>query len=270
MTLSQRIRLLCFKAVTRCQQRLSQLFETTANWLLARHLYSLYGGRVSCTSFRLLQAEHGQRWQRKAAQEHRLTIVVATYKQPIALDCLLSSLRCQTLQNFDVIVLHDGADEETGRLAATYATLEGGRYRYVETASRFNDFGHSLRDIGIDEATGEFLLITNGDNYYAPRFVEFVFDAIDTHALDLAMWNFVHSHSNPGGTQLLAYSPFPVYPVKNRIDIGSFMVRSAVAKEVGFRDKSHDGDASYLQDILDRPGASLRMGKVEKTLMVHN
>lgn len=270
MTVIERVFLRCFNAATRCRRSLNRLLETVANWFLAKHLHSVHGGRVNYASFRWLASEHSQRWQRKVLQKRRLTIVVVTYRQPMALECLLASLRCQTLQNFDVIILHDGPDEETRGVAAAFESVDSGAYRYVETATRFNDYGHSLRDIGIADATGEFLLITNGDNYYAPRFVEFAFDVIDANGLDLAMWDFVHSHSNPGGTGLPAYSPFSVYPFPLRIDIGSFMVKSALAKQVGFRDKSHDGDASYLQDILERSGPSLRMGKIEKTLMVHN
>jgi hypothetical protein len=119
-------------------------------------------------------------------------------------------------------------------------------------------------------ATGEFLLITNGDNYYSPRFFEFAFEAIDSQLLDIVIWDMVHSHSKPGRTQNPANCPFSVYPVRYYIDIGSLMVKSSIAKQTGFRDKSFAGDATFLEDVLNLPSARLRIGKIQKTLMMHN
>ncbi|WP_295953035.1 glycosyltransferase family A protein [Rhodoferax sp.] len=183
---------------------------------------------------------------------------------------MLGSLRCQTLQNFDVIVIHDGADEDTQRVVDRYSAEEPGKYRYIETETRYNDYGHTLRDMGIGQAKGEFVLITNGDNYYAPRCVEFVFEAIDAQKLDLVMWDIVHSHTCPGDVRQPSYCSFPIYPLRQYIDIGAFLVKTAIAQQVGFRGTELDADALYMEHIIARPGAALRMGKIYKILMVHN
>jgi hypothetical protein len=39
---------------------------------------------------------------------------------------------------------------------------------------------------------------------------------------------------------------------------------------VGFVDKLPDADATYLEDVLALPGTSLKVGKIERTRMVHN
>jgi glycosyltransferase involved in cell wall biosynthesis len=214
-------------------------------------------------------AEASSRWTRSELAEAKLTIVVVTYKQPIPLECLLLSLCCQTLQNFEVLVIHDGPDPETRRVVERFAERSP-RYRFMESPTRYNDYGHSLRAMGIQAADREYLLITNGDNYYSPRFTEFVFEAIERHALDVTLWNLVHSHDRPGGLNLRSCSPFEVYPVRLMCDIGSIIVRTELAKKAGFVDRSHDADATYLEDVLALPVRPLRVGKIEKTLMVHN
>ena len=239
----------------------SSLFKFLFTWA--------YGSRLTFIPITEFPSEGVSRWARVETAEGRLTIVVVTYRQPAALECLLSSLCCQTLQNFEVLVIHDGPDAETREVVERFAARSM-RYRYMETPTRFNDYGHSLRAIGIEAATGDFLLIANGDNYYTPRFTEFVFEAVARHDLDVALWNFVHSHNRPGGLNLKSYSPFDVYPARLMCDIGSVLVRTELAKKVGFADRSHDADATYLEDLLALPGVSLRIGKIEKTLMVHN
>ena len=237
--------------------------------LFAQALPRLYGDHLSYEAFEHLPAENADRWADIAVQPIRLSIVIVTYKQAMALQCLLSSLVCQIVQNFEVLVYHDGPDEETRAVADRFARVSD-RFRYHETAERHNDWGHSLRSLGIKEAQGEFLLITNGDNYYVPRFTEFVFEAVERGGLDMVLWDLVHSYSSPGRRTLRCYTPFRVFPAKYMIDIAAVMVRTVLAKRVGFVDRSHSGDASYVEQILALDDTRIRIGKVEKTLVVHN
>lgn len=237
--------------------------------LFARALRYRGGDHVSYESFEDLPAEDGPRWADTQVQPVRLSIVVVTYRQPMALQCLLSSLACQVVQNFEVLVYHDGPDAETRRLVERFAH-PAGRFRYHETPVRHDDWGHSLRSLGIADARGEYLLITNGDNYYVPRFTEFVFQAIDRAGLDIALWDLVHSYSSPGRRTLSCYTPFRVFPARYMVDIAAVMVRTALARRVGFPDRSHSGDASYVERLLSLSDTRIRIGKVEKTLAVHN
>jgi hypothetical protein len=215
----------------------------------------------------------GARGQANAvAVPHALTIVVVAYRQPMPLLCLLASLASQSRQNFDVIVLHDGPHAPSREVVERFAAMHPAMpMRYIETEQRHNDYGHTLRDMGIKMAQGEFLLVTNGDNGYGPRTLEYAFAAIEQDRLDLVMWDMVHSHANPGGTGAQANRPFTVFPLRLRSDVGAFIVRTARARQVGFRDRSHDGDATYLEDLLYRATPRpVRVGLVHRTLLMHN
>ncbi len=265
------VSLYLYRVAARLRRECDRLFDEAANRLLRRHFEKTYATRVSYRGLGRLAAEADERWGSKTdASGGRLTIVVVTYRQPAALSCLLASLRCQTLRNFDSIVIHDGPDAETRRIVEAHRAAGATPCRYVETETRYNDYGHTLRDLGLKMADGEFVLITNGDNYYAPRFVEFAFDAVDGEHLDLVLWNMVHSHSKAGQTQNPSYTPFQCYPLQNRIDIGSFFVRTTIARAIGFNDRTHDADAVYFNELLHRSERAIRIGKIEKTLMVHN
>lgn len=229
----------------------------------------VYSKNVTYLGIEDFDAEVRTAWNKIPVAPVQLTIVVVTYRQPVQLRGLLASLQCQTLQNFKVIVIHDGADDET-RAVVEQVMSSSERFRYIETETRFNDYGHSLRDLGLKMADTEYLLITNGDNYYMPRFTEFVFEAVKTYSLDVATWDMVHSYCHPGKTSMRSYSPFRVYPVRWMVDIAAILVRTELAQQVGFADKSYDGDASYVEDILSIKGRRLTIGKIEKTLTVHN
>lgn len=255
--------------IRRVGYRFETLKRRSATGLFKLFFSSVYGKNVSYQGIEDFSSEWNSRWSTLAPNKVQLTIVIVSYKQPAQLECLLASLICQTLQNFEVLIIHDGPDAETRTVAETFAKRST-RFRYLETDKRYNDYGHSLRDLGLEAAMTDYLLITNGDNYYMPRFTEFVFEAIETHHLDMAIWDIVHSYTSPGKISQRCYNPFRIYPVRWMVDIGAVIVRTELAKLVGFADKSFDGDATYVEDILSIKSRPIKVGKIEKTLTVHN
>ena len=98
------------------QSGLRRLSHDLGAWLRfirdARTVRKRYGDHVR---FIVCDASENElkRWCFKTEDRPRLTVVVATYQQELALDCMLKSLACQTLQNFKVLVIHDGPSQTT-------------------------------------------------------------------------------------------------------------------------------------------------------------
>lgn len=198
-----------------------------------------------------------------------LTIICVAYKRYKQIPVLVHALLAQTLQNFRLIVLHDGFDDHMNRILGELKTKNPDVIDYFFSRERYNDFGHSLRDIGIRMVDTEYLLITNDDNYYCPLFVENMFAALHAHHADVVMCDMIHSHSNPGGRPQPGYGLFVTAPQRCSVDIGCFIARTKLARQVGFRDKSHDGDATYFEDLLSVK-KDIRIAKVNQVLFVHN
>ena len=202
-------------------------------------------------------------------QNAQLTVIVAAYRRYDQLPVVLHSFLCQTLQNFRLLIIHDGPDAAMETLLADYKSRYSERIDYVLTPTRYNDFGHSLRELGIALADTPFLLFTNDDNYYVPRFLELMFARIKQRKLDVLMCNMIHSHENPGGRDQRGYNLFITRPRKLSVDIGCFIVRTEYARRAGFRDKTHDGDGTFFEDIL-ACSPPPRVGKLARVLFVHN
>jgi hypothetical protein len=199
-----------------------------------------------------------------------IEIVCVAYKRYGPLKLFVQSILNQTAKNWKLTVYHDGPDEQFDALMNSFAHEAPEKIAYRSSEIRHNDWGHSLREEGIRHVTSEYLLITNDDNYYVPLFVQLVTDVIvhETSA-DVVLFDMVHSHSNPGGRALPAYSYFKTAYQRYSIDIGSAVVRSSLAKQAGFRDKTHDGDATYFEDIF-RMTPNLKICKLNQVLFVHN
>jgi len=198
-----------------------------------------------------------------------LTIVCVAYKRYQNIQVLIHSLLAQTVRNFKLLILHDAYDEQMDVLLSQYKAQNPSLIDYAFTEVRHNDFGHTLREIGIRLADTPYLLLTNDDNYYCPIFVENMMQALHAHQADLVLCDMIHSHNNPGGHQQPPYSLLKTAPQPGSIDIGCFIVKSSLAKQVGFRDKRHDGDATFFADILSK-NPQIRVAKVNQVLFVHN
>ena len=202
-----------------------------------------------------------------------ITIVCVAYKRHTQIPVLIHSILCQSLHNWKLHIIHDGYDQEMDDLLRPY------QEKYPEiscefTPLRHNDYGHSLREIGIKKADTEYLMITNDDNYYVPEFLKLMFREITTNQLDILLCDMVHSHLKTG-EGLNSYDPdqygfLSTFPKKFRVDIGCFIVRTELAKKVGFRDKSFIGDGTFVEDIIEAAGDSIKIGKLNKVLFVHN
>jgi glycosyltransferase involved in cell wall biosynthesis len=227
----------------------------------------------------------------EAAKE--LTVVCVSYKRYREIHVLINSLLSQTLQNWKLLIIHDGPDAQMEAEVKPYLERYPDLIRFQCTETRYNDYGHTLRKMGIEAADTEFVLLTNDDNYYARKFLQYMFDAIREQNLDMVLCNMIHSHKNPGAYKQLDYNVFDSYPSIFYIDVGNFILRTSHAKAVGFNDTSFNADGVFVEDVLkahnveslipslrhnlrflfrknDPAKKTLRIGKVDRVLFVHN
>jgi hypothetical protein len=53
--------------------------------------------------------------------------------------------------------------------------------------------------------------------------------------------------------------------------VSAAIVRAALAQKAGFRDKTHDGDATYFEDLVKAKFPStIAMVRIPRVLFVHN
>jgi Glycosyl transferase family 2 len=199
-----------------------------------------------------------------------IEVLAVAHRRYGELKVFVQSFLNQTAENWRLSVYHDGPDDRIAAVMQPFLEQAQERVALTVTERRYDDFGHSLREIGLRSVACQYVLITNGDNYYVPRFVEIVTRAIEQTDADVVLYDMIHSHARPGGRPLPPYSLFETSYSRRNIDVGSAVVRAELAKAAGFRDKSHDGDATYFEDVARIKGAPLRICKVPQVLFVHN
>lgn len=200
-------------------------------------------------------------------------VIAVAYKRLPELRVFTQSWINQTNDEWQLTIIHDGESQEFTNLM-NEANYIHPNIEFFCTDQRHNDYGHTLRDLGLKRAEGTYTILTNADNYFIPRTSEYISTLI--HELnntpdmpDVILFDMIHSHNNPGIRKQPAYNLFKTEFKQYSIDVSCAAVRTELAKAAGFRDKTHDGDQTYFKDISSR-AASLKIAKINRVLLIHN
>jgi hypothetical protein len=197
------------------------------------------------------------------------SIIVVHYQGTVPHDVYLRGQKClddQTFKDYEVLRYHDGPllDETVVFPAPIQCTPQ-----------RFNDWGHSLRDIGIREAKGEYILHFNADNILYPSALEEiareirrpsrlkdetgkVLDANDMIIFPVKMWGLVivmerSIQVRPRNAVYTILSGNP--PQVGFLDCMQLvMKRELWLSEGGWRDKSERSDGFLYQEFAQKHG----------------
>ena len=96
-----------------------------------------------------------------------VSVVIPCYNQGQYLREAVDSVREQTLQDFEILVVNDGSTDQF--TLAVFAELQDSGIAVIHTA---NQGLASARNNGISKATGKYILPLDADDFIAPRYLE--------------------------------------------------------------------------------------------------
>ena len=207
----------------------------------------------------------------KPAVNNKIHIIAVAYNRIGELKVFVQSLLNQSSKNWILTIIHDGPNQEFDRVMSEYKKIADEQIKFYSTDIRYNDYGHSLREIGLRSISGDYVLLTNADNYFIPKAIEYLTLALNEYEVDVIIFDMIHSHERPGGRLLPSYSFFSTKFERNSIDMGAAIVKRELAEKAGFRDKTYAGDATYFEDIIRaKDGKEVIISKIPRVLFVHN
>lgn len=188
---------------------------------------------------------------------------------------IISSLICQTQQNWELLLIHDG-ENSTG-LKLLIDSYKDNRITYIESAYRKNDWGHSLRKWALEEVKNKrrgteakYVVITNPDNYYIPTFIEEMTKPfINPNIIATYCSHFVHGYLSPNKEGDHRFGVITTELKLGMIDCGGVVVRKEEAGEVGWKSLDIYSDWTYFEDLIKKYGQD-KWRRVLGTLFVHN
>jgi hypothetical protein len=199
----------------------------------------------------------------------KIHVIMVAYERYEPLEIAIRSFLIQTNPNWILNIIYDGpAPQRILDIVAPF--IDGGgrkdrRIRFYQSAERYQNYGHPNRRAMLQMIVTDpfdYILMTNDDNYYVPKFVEYMLGAAG-HQRGIIFCDTVHSHAD--------YNLHSSNLYECGIDMGAFMVRADVAKQTGFNHDHFSADGTYAVECLNTCNTKgLKTFKINKPLFIHN
>ena len=118
--------------------------------------------------------------------EPLISVIVPVYNVAPYLELALDSIRYQSYQNLEIILINDGSTDDSESICKDIASQdERFRYIYQENA------GASVaRNRGLDLASGEYIIFVDSDDWLDTSAIEILYRNLKKYDADIAAGNY--------------------------------------------------------------------------------
>jgi glycosyltransferase involved in cell wall biosynthesis len=207
-------------------------------------------------------------------QEPRVSVVIPYWNAEEFLLETLESVRRQSFERWELILVDDGSTDGSARIAADFASSDRERIRCVAQPGNANRGQSAARNLGLGLARGDLIAFLDADDVWLEQKLEVQVGIVDAHPevdVTFGPYHFWHSWSgNPAAKDKVAAlgsgsdydRPLdPPYLVWRHVAHGnglpvpsSVLMRTAVARRIGgFEANAFPGmydDESFFAKVL--------------------
>lgn len=122
----------------------------------------------------------------------KISVIIPVYNVEQYLEKCLDSILNQTYKNIEIILVNDGSIDKSGVICDEYSR----KYNNIKVFHKENGGVSSARNLGIDNATGQYLAFVDPDDYIDPNMYEILVKKIVETNSDIAMCSFVYVKEN--------------------------------------------------------------------------
>lgn len=113
--------------------------------------------------------------------QEKISIIVAVYNIEECISKCVESLLCQSYENLEIILVDDGSKDKSGEICDLY--VKDG----VKVIHKKNGGLSSARNRGLDEATGDYIMFVDGDDYIDKDMCLKLYNCLKENSADMAM-----------------------------------------------------------------------------------
>ena len=120
----------------------------------------------------------------------KISVIIPVYKVEKYLECCLDSVRNQTFEAFEAILIDDGSPDRCPEICDRYADMD---QRFV-VVHKENGGVASARNAGLDVSHGDYICFVDSDDYIEPDYLKYLFSLVDGSDFDFVSCaaNFVN------------------------------------------------------------------------------
>jgi glycosyltransferase involved in cell wall biosynthesis len=110
-----------------------------------------------------------------------VSVVLSTYNRPETLGLAIASVQAQSLEDWELLIIGDACDADTGELIAT---LDDPRIHYINLMHNFGEQS-GPNNLGIARARGRYIALLNHDDLWLPDHLQAALEWLQATGADL-------------------------------------------------------------------------------------
>ena len=119
-----------------------------------------------------------------------VTVVVPVYKTEPYLNQCVQTLQSQTFQNIEILLIDDGSPDKCPALCDVYADQD----ERIRVIHKENGGLSSAREAGIQNASGDYILVVDSDDWIEPDTVASCIEAAQRDNADCVMFGYIRDY----------------------------------------------------------------------------
>lgn len=123
-----------------------------------------------------------------------VSVVVAAYNVERYIEKCIKSLIQQTYQDIEILLIDDGSTDRSGAICDRYAKIDS-RIRVIH---KKNGGLSDVRNTGLLQAVGTYLMYVDGDDYVSENYVETVVSCASKYHADVVIFDFEEIEEDTG------------------------------------------------------------------------
>lgn len=180
----------------------------------------------------------------------KVSVILPAYNAASTINMMMDSMLCQTFKDFEILAIDDGSTDDTGKILDAYAQQDS----RVRVFHKPNGGVAMARQLGVDNAQGEYSIHVDADDWVEPTMLEEMYAKAKAEDADVVIVDF-YSDRNGMREVVVQNSPLltPVevlHDIFRGVQFGSLcnkMLRTNLYERYGAR---FFPDINYCEDVL--------------------
>ncbi len=179
----------------------------------------------------------------------QISVILPAYQAERTLKRAIESVRNQTFEDWELIIVNDGSKDATEAIARKYSKQDS-RIHLICQAE--NQGLSKSRNLGISKAKGKYITFIDADDWISKRELKIAYQTAEYKKADILVWGIIQEMEGKKGCSLL-YSPQTILSKKEKI-----------LEEISVLDHdkifSYVCNKMYLKELIqDKPFKDIRL-----------
>lgn len=122
----------------------------------------------------------------------KISVIVPVYNSDKYIERCIRSITSQTFKDWELILIDDGSTDRSGIICEAYANLD----KRIKVIHKSNSGVSSTRNIGIEEAKGEYITFIDSDDWIEHDFFEKVTNEIEQMNVPVVITGYFRDNNN--------------------------------------------------------------------------